>query len=60
MDYFLASVLNNKADKSKCLPSCKLIRDVQVVCFIPFKTYVAVIKPPMLVLTPEMTDMGCL
>ena len=37
VDYFLASVLNDKADKSECLPSCKLIREVQIVCVIPFK-----------------------
>ena len=30
LDYFLASVINNKADKSQCLPSCKLIRKIQV------------------------------
>ena len=30
VDYFLASVINNKADKSQCLPSCKLIRKKQV------------------------------
>ena len=29
LDYFLASVINNKADKSECLPSCKLIRKDQ-------------------------------
>ena len=29
LDYFLASVINNKADKSECLPSCKLIREDQ-------------------------------
>ena len=28
VDYFLTSIINNNADKSQCLPSCKRVRKV--------------------------------